>query len=339
MTTLQNDNLNPAVISSLLTAVGGTKAEDDVAGEAQSFDWRRPRYFDQEQRNRIAAMMTQVAAVLSERFAHFFNQPFDVSVTSVAEHFGGDMQERLTSGSSFSMTFGAANQMAGLLMVDTATAFSWVTLLLGDQDAPTAERTLSALEQSLLSDLMTALVEVFLPLLRAEKDVKPTGQIIKGLPGNPFEITQEISTLVFQAKKANAAAAQEITFVLPCSALAPLAGKTLAAPAKGSADETSRLIMEHLQEMPVNVTAVLGRSALSFSEAVDLSPDDVLLLDKTVDVPIELRIDGRPIFWGHPAQCEGQYAVLVTAAANTAKTAKSAAAESAPNPSKSNKKG
>jgi flagellar motor switch protein FliM len=340
MTSLSTDNLNPAVVSSLLTAIGSTKAEDGMVGEVSPFDWRHPRYFDQEQRNKIAAMMTQVAAVLSERFAHFYNQPFDVSVTSVAERFAGDMQDRITSKENICLAFGSSsNPTAGLLMVNTATAFSWVTLLLGDQDAPAAERALSALEQSLLSDLMTALVKAFLPLLGADKDMKPAAQFVKGLPGSPFEAAQEISTVVFQAKKANAETAKEITFVLPCSLLAPLAGKAIAAPPKGSADELPRLIMEHLQEMPVNVTAVLGRSALSFTEAVDLSPDDVLLLDKTVDVPIELRIDDRPVFWGHPAQCEGQYAVLVTAAAGVAKSVKPAAPEPTQNPPKQSKKG
>ncbi len=340
MTSLSTENLSPAIVSSLLTAVGSTKAEDGAMGEVSPFDWRRPRYFDQEQRNRIAALMTQVAAVLSERFAHFYNQPFDVSVTSVTEHFAGEMQDRITAKENFCLAFGStANPATGLLLVNTATAFSWVTLLLGDQDTPAAERTLSALEQSLLSDLMTALVKAFLTLLGVDKDMKPAAQIVKGLPTSPFEAVQEISAVTFKAKKANAETAQEISFVLPCSLLAPLVGKIVAAAPKGSADELSRLIMEHLQEMPVSVTAVLGQSALSFTEAVELSPDDVLLLDKTVDVPVELRIDGRPVFWGHPAQCEGQYAVLVTGAAGSAKNPKAAGPEPVQIPPKPNKKG
>ncbi len=339
MTTVSTDNLAPGVVSSLLTAIGGAQTEDSPMGEVQPFDWRRPRYFDAEQRNRIAALMTQVAAVLSERFAHFYNQPFDVSVTGIAERFAGDLQDPMTSNQNFCMPFGpSANQTAGLLMVSAATAFSWVTLLLGDQEAPAAERPLSALEQSLLSDLMTALVEALLPQLKGQKDMKPA-PVVRGLPASPFEATQEISTVAFQARKANAPAAQEVTFVLPCHLLAPLVGKTLPAPAKVSAEELSHQIMEHVQEMPVNVTAVLGHSALSFTEAVDLNPDDVLLLDKTVDVPIELRINDRPVFWGHPAQCEGQYAVLVTAAAGAAKSVKHAAPEPTHNPPKPGKKG
>lgn len=340
MTTLSTDNLDPAVVSSLLAAIGSTKAADDAGGDVRPFDWRHPRYFDPEQRNRIAAMMTQVAAVLAERFAHFCNQPFDVSVTSMAEHFAGELQSQIVSSENFCMTFGPnANQTTGLLMVSTATAFQWVTQLLGDPDAPSAERALSILEQSLLSDLMTALTQAFLSLLRAQKDLKPAAQIVKGLPGSPFEITQEISTIVFQTKKSNTPAAQEITFVLPCSLLAPLVDKSIPLPPKASPEELSRTIMEHLQEMPVSVTVVLGRGALSFTEAVDLNPDDVLLLDKTVDVPIELRIDDRPVFWGHPAQCEGQYAVLVTAAAGAAKNTKPAAPEPTHNPPKPGKKG
>jgi flagellar motor switch protein FliM len=334
MTTPPTDNLKPE-------GVGGTKAEDDAIGEVRPLDWRHPRYFDQEQRNRLAAMMTQAAAVLSERFVHFYNQPFDVSITSIAEHFAGQLQNQIATDESLCMTFGPnANQMAGFLTVSAATAFNWATQLLGDQDSQaSADRTLSGLEQSLLSDLMTALLEAFLPLLRAQKDMKPAAQVVKGWPAVPFETTQEISTIAFQAKKANADTAQEITFVLPCNMLAPLVGKPIPTPPKLSADELSRMLMEHLQEMPVNVTAVLGSSWLSFNEAVDLNPDDVLMLDKTVDVPIELRINDRPVFWGHPAQSEGQYAALLTAAAGAAKDVKPAAPEPVHNAIKQNKKG
>ena len=341
MTTLSTDNLSSAAVSSLLAAIGGTKAPDDVMGEVRPLDWRHPRYFDPEQRNRIAAVMTQVAAVLSERFAHFCNHPFDVSVTSIAEHFGGDLHRLIVPDESFCLTFGPnPNQTAGLLAVSTPTAFAWVTLLLGDSESQAnTNRVLSTLEQSLLSDLMTALVEAFLPLLRPQKDMKPASQIVKGLPSAPFEVTQEISTIVFQVKKPDTEGTQDITFVLPCGILAPLVGKSIPTPPKSSADELSRLLMEHLQEMPVRITATLGSSWLHFAEALALNPDDVLLLDKAVGVPIELRINDRPAFWCHPAQCDGQYAVLIAAAASDANDAKPAASESSHNPSKQNKKG
>jgi flagellar motor switch protein FliM len=340
MTAGSTDNLNPTVASSLLAAVGSTQAENDEVGEVLPFDWRHPRYFDAEQRNRIAAMMTQAAAVLSARFTHFYNQSFDVSVTSVSEHFAGDWQGQIAAQEGFCMTFGPnPNQTVGFLMVGAPTAFHWVTLLLGDQDSQTGEeRALSTLEQSLLSDLMTALLEAFLSLLRSQKDMKAVGQIVKGMPAVPFEATQEISAIVFQAKKPDAQTVQEITFVLPCSVLAPLVGKTLTAPPKISAEELSRQIMEHLQEMPITVTAVLGSSWLNFAEALDLNPDDVLLLDKTIDVPVELKINNRPVFWGHAAQSDGQYAVLVTAS-DDGRDAKSAVPDSTHNIAKPSKKG
>ena len=63
--------------------------------------------------------------------------------------------------------------------------------------------------------------------------------------------------------------------------------------------------------MPVKVTVTLGSSWLSFAEVLDLNADDVLLLNKALDAPIELKINERPVFWGHPAQCDDQYAVLI----------------------------
>ena len=69
--------------------------------------------------------------------------------------------------------------------------------------------------------------------------------------------------------------------------------------------------MEHLQQMPVTVPARLASTTLTFQEVLDLGPGDILLLDKPVDGPAELIIDGRTVFRGRPAQSQGRYAVVI----------------------------
>jgi hypothetical protein len=78
MTASSGVHLNRVRLHRLLAAVGSTPVPAEVTAEAALYDWRDPHYFDEDQRNRLAAIMSQVAAVLSERCVHFFNSEFEV---------------------------------------------------------------------------------------------------------------------------------------------------------------------------------------------------------------------------------------------------------------------
>ena len=98
--------------------------------------------------------------------------------------------------------------------------------------------------------------------------------------------------------------------------LAPLVGKEPAKTAPLSAEELSRTLTEHLHRMPVTVTTVLASTRLGIAELVDLHRDDVLLLDKTIEEPVELLLEGRVVFRGRPARSDGRYAVVLTPSAD-----------------------
>ena len=94
-----------------------------------------------------------------------------------------------------------------------------------------------------------------------------------------------------------------------------MAGKTVRDSGEFSAEDISKLILEHLQEMPVLITGQLASAVLSFEELMNLQADDILLLDKRVDQPVELIVDGRTVYYGRPAKSAGKYAVTITTTA------------------------
>jgi len=57
----------------------------------------------------------------------------------------------------------------------------------------------------------------------------------------------------------------------------------------------------------------LGSATLAFEEIVDLQPDDILLLDKRVDEPIDLMVEGLGLLNGWPAKSTGRYAMAIVA--------------------------
>jgi flagellar motor switch protein FliM len=283
------------------------------------------RIFKLRQHSRLAQVLGQVATRMAEIFARSRSSPFEVSLKALTQHFAGDLCRRMELDQDYCLTFAPdKGQPCGFVSISPQTTIAWATWLLGDSDSTRApNQALSALEESLLSDLLTAVLEAFLAPLRAQHGLKPAGTPCKGQPCIQFELTEEAARIVFQVKSADPGEACEIVFVLPCSRLAALAGKTAtAAPPKVSPQELSQALMEHLQEMPVTITAILASTTLMFQEILDLNPGDILLLDKPVDGLAELIVNGRAGFRGRPARSEGQQAVVIveSEAGNTQQT-------------------
>lgn len=314
MTDPSGANLNRARVHRLLAAVGSAPAPVDTTSPAQLYDWRDPHYFNDDHRNRLAALMSQVAAVLAARCAHFFNSEFNVVPTSVTQHFAGDLGRQTNLGQGFSLAVGPDEEPAcGFVAVGAAVAMDWVTQLLGDAESDgDADRSLSSLEESLLSNLIGAMADGFVAALRPHQNLKPADRVSRGPAAVTFEPTDPVCKIVFQIGKAQAEPSSEIVFILSAPVLAPAVGKTIATKATVPQDELARLLMEHVHQMPVSITARLGSMRLSFEEVLDLASGDVLLIDKPLDEPVDLTIHGQVVFRGRPAQSAGQYAVFIT---------------------------
>lgn len=318
MTDPSGANLNRARLHRLLAAVGSTPVPVDATSPAERYDWRDPHYFNDDQRNRLAALMSQVAAVLAERCAHFFNSEFNVVPTSVTQHFAVDLSRHVDLERGFSLTVSPDEKPpCGFVAIGAAVAMDWVTQLLGDSDSDAdPNRILSSLEESLLSNLLGAMADAFVGALRPHQDLKPADRASRGPAAVTFEPTDPICKIVFQIGRAQAESSAEAVFILSGPVLAPVVGKTIPTKTKTSQDELARLLMEHVHRMPVSITAHLGSMRLSFEEVLDLSPGDVLLIDKPLDEPVDLAIHGQVVFRGRPAQSGGQYAVFITESAN-----------------------
>jgi flagellar motor switch protein FliM len=241
---------------------------------------------------------------------------FELSLKTFTQHYAGDLCRRLELDQDYCLTFGPDKGPAcGFVSIASPAALAWVTWLLGDSNsARDPSQALSSLEESLLSDLVTAVLETFLAPLRTSDNLRPAGPFGKGQPSLQFERSEEVARIVFAVKSAEPGEPAEIAFVLPCSRLAALAGKvaTAAASPKVSPQELSRALLEHLQEVPVTLRATLASTTLTFQEVLDLGPGDILLLGKPVDGLAELTLNGRVAFRGRPARAQGRYAMVIT---------------------------
>ncbi|MCU0914485.1 MAG: FliM/FliN family flagellar motor switch protein [Planctomycetes bacterium] len=307
------NDVNRARIGRLLAAVGSRPTPDPAPPDVTPYDWRDPHVFTTAQRQRLVQALGQVATQMAEVFGRSRPTPVEVVLESLTQHFAAGLCRHLELQDDWCVTFGPEKgPPCGFAFLTPPSAMAWVTGLLGDTDTARApDQALSTLEESLLSDLVSALLGVFLTPLRAPHNLRPIDPLGKGPPGVQFEPAEALCRAVFQVKNSAGGPASEIIMVLPCSRLAALAGQPAAAAPRLSPQELSQTLMTHLQEMPVAIRAVLASTTLTFREILDLGPGDILLFDKPVTGLADLVIDGRAAFHGRPARALGQHALVL----------------------------
>jgi len=165
--------------------------------------------------------------------------------------------------------------------------------------------------------IASAIFESLADSLRGHSDIQSAGVVTSAQP--PFELQgiEELCKIVFvvdQAASAGDKRGAEAYILIRCSELAPAVGRAAEANVEVSSQDTSKAILEHLQHTPVSITAQLASAALTLEEVMSLRPHDVLLLDKAIDEPVELIVEGRALFHGQPAKSAGQHAVVITQA-------------------------
>jgi flagellar motor switch protein FliM len=300
----------------LLATVGSDRTSESAPPEAVKHDWRKPRYFNEDQYNRLAAMMSQVAAAIGAAFTRFFNRELAVAPTSIAQHFAGPLSALGVAEGRYYLTFAAGkDKTCGFLSVTAATALRWARRLLSDTESNTdPNQPLSSLEESLLADLVTAMMDAFLSPLRVHQELRPGDRLLKNDPAVRFEPAQEVCTVVFAVTSDESSEKDDVLFLLPCSLLSPLVGKGRQATQQISPEELSRTLMEHVQQMPITVTAQLACTTLSFEELLELDENDVLLLDRSPDESIELLVEDQITLRGRAAKSGGRRAVVLSQA-------------------------
>lgn len=306
-------HLGRARINQLLAAIGSAPTPDEAPPQASPYDWRDPHYFNANQKNRLGQALGPVAARMAEIFTRSRRSEVEVRLKAVTQHFAGDLCRRLELDQAFCLTFAPdKGQPCGFVSVAPQTCTTWVTWLLGDTDsARDPNQGLSPLEESLLSDLLITVLDAFLTPLRAQHNLQPADALVKGQPGIQYELTEELARIVFQIKDPSGGEPAEIAFLVPGSRLTALADKPAPAPTKVTPQELSLALREYVQEMPVTVKVTLAATLLPFQELLDLGPGDILLLDQSINKPVELILDGRTVSCGRPAQSGGRYAVVV----------------------------
>jgi flagellar motor switch protein FliM len=315
MSSRATNSLSREKIHQLLAAVGTEPVEDISQTEAAQCNWHDPHYFSSEQLAKLDDFTQAVASAMAAKFSDWCRSRYDVTITGITQHFADEFSGQLSDNEQmdYYLVFGADREHPlGLIGSPEKTARIWARQLLGDSESEEdSGKALSQLEESLLLDLTSALIEAF-STTHASGDFRPAESAVRGRW--PLELcgTEELCRISFDVKRDESGDSSGAYFVILCRVLDTVVGKDTKAVGQLSADEISRTLIGHLHEIPISVTTELASTSFALEEIMNLQVNDVLLLGKKVDEPVELIVNGRSACHGWLAKSAGKYAVAIT---------------------------
>ncbi|MHC4460065.1 MAG: FliM/FliN family flagellar motor switch protein [Planctomycetota bacterium] len=315
MSTARNNDLSKKKIQQILAALGSRPImEDTTQTEAAEYNWYQPHCFTRSQLHMLDDFTKKTAKTIARKFATLCHGDFTVTIVSTTQHFANELLDQAfeSKQNDYYLAFGTDEiHPCGLISVPLKTAFIWTTQLLGDTESKEDSRSdLSQLEESLLLDLGSTVIEA-LSDSHSNCDFQPAKNIVRRLLPLELKGTEELCKITFNVKKSDSENTEAHLLIL-CKDLEPVVGRTAQVTDKFSAEDISNAILNHLQQMSVFVTAQLASTVVTFDELMSLRVDDILLLDKAIDKPVEVMVNDQMAFHGKPAKSASRYAVLIT---------------------------
>lgn len=309
------DNLSRKKIQQLLAAIGRGATEDTAQIEVTEHNWHRPYYFSSEQLKKLNNFTEEIAAAAAVKLAALARSNFNVTIVSTTQHYANEFLNQVTDDqkSSYYLTFGTEhNNLCGLISISSQAAAVFAAQLLGEMESEKSQdRKMSQLEESLLLDIASVFVEIFSASCANHK-FHPAKNFVQGQWPLEMQGTEELYKIVFAIQKSDTGNKAELALLILCCELERAAGLAAQAAAKSVATDVSKALLGHIRQVPVPVTVQLASTAMSFEEMMNIQVDDILLLDKKIDEPIELIAGGRTVCRGRPAKSGGEYAMVIT---------------------------
>lgn len=306
---MSRDALTQSEIDSLINAISqGELQEEAAAGgdEYQTYDFRRPTKFSKEQIRTLQIIHENYARLMGNYLTSFLRVPVKLQVVSVAqvsyEEFVFSLPV-LTLMTIFNMS---PDMGVAMLETNPNFVFTIIDLLFGGEGRqPSKIRELTEIELSVMRQLMDRFLD---NLGYAWKGIVQLEPQIESMDTNPqfnqvIASSETVALVTFTANVQNVQGFVNLCF--PFMGLEQVLSSLTAQHwfdqfKQHSSRSSPGDITRGLRRAEAEVKAVLGRARITLDDFLQLQEGDVLPLRRRCGDPLELLVEGKPIFKVQP---------------------------------------
>ncbi|NLM47067.1 MAG: flagellar motor switch protein FliM [Firmicutes bacterium] len=316
------DVLSQSEIDSLIQALSAGEFDDSKVDEQDSmqvkdYDFRRPNKFSKEQMRTLRIIHENFARVLSNFLTAYLRTNIQIKLATVSQVTFEEFIFSLPIPTV--MTVFTAAEKLGSAMLETNPQFVFpiIDLLFGGKGTmPTTVRELTEIELTVMRRVMVKILE---NLRYAWEDVYQLEPVIENIDTNPqfnqmIASTETVALMTFSTEIGDAKGLLNVCF--PYMTLEPAIPNLTAQhwfSASRTGERDNRLLEKGLEPVEVELTAVLGHTEVRLEDFLQFEVGDVILLEQKISAPMNLLVEGRPMFAVQAGVYQGKKAIQLLA--------------------------
>jgi flagellar motor switch protein FliM len=316
----QEKSLTQKEIDALLSILPADGAPlpggDHIIGSVRAYDFRSPDKFSKEQIRTLQMIHENFGRRVSSSLSAYLRATVQVMCVHIEQGSFVDFMQNIVSPSLISIFRMEPLPGRMMLAVDASTVTIIIDRLLGGFGRPADEsHDITDLEQSLMAGVNDYISQ---DLQEAWKNVIQLNIGVSETTLNPefAQVALPSDAAVFLGFEIKARENMGMMSIcLPYSMLKPVASEL--SPHTWVAGETkdtgihSDALRQHVQEMEVDVSVLLGEITASFEDLLHLHENDVLMLNTMVGRPLSVLVGDCPKFQAQPGQSGRHLAVQI----------------------------
>jgi flagellar motor switch protein FliM len=327
------DILDQSEVDALLAAVSGGDGEGVAAGDGTGavsgaaasprdvsvYDFKRPERVSKEQMRALQSIHEAFARNFGASLSGFLRTMVETRVATTEQLTYSEFIHSLPSPTCFNLL--SAEELNGQLCLEISPliVFPIVDRLLGgtNSDIFIPQRPLTSIEMRLVNRIieraLANLSEAWSELVQAEFTVA-------GTESNPHLVqivapNEVVVVIGFEIKVG--ARAGTMSVCIPFNVIEPVIGKLatqswLAYSRAAASVDHVRRVKRSLRRAEVELRVYLGEARMTVDDLVQLSPGDLIRLDKRVGRDFIMQVEGRNKFAGRMGKLRGNRAVRIT---------------------------
>lgn len=315
------DTLTQSEIDSLISAISIGAIDTQAAPEKEeyrSYDFRRPTKFTKEQIRTLQIIHDNYARIMGNFLTAFIRVPVKLQVVSVAQVTYEEFVFSLPVPTL--MTIYNASPDMGIAMLETSPTFVFtlIDLLFGGEGKPPAKiRELTEIELSVMRQVNEKFLDNLSYVWKGIVELSPQ---IESMDTNPqfnqvIASSETVALITLSVSVQNVQGFVNLCFpyvtlerVLPNLTAQQWFDQFQYNAGRGKPGNVEKC----LRVVVVEVEAVLGKSRITLEDFMQLQEGDVLPLQRRKGEPLEVLVEGQPVFKAQPGAHGKQLGVQIT---------------------------
>ncbi len=271
--------------------------EEVESQKVSLYDFRRPDKVSKEQIRAIKNLHDKFARNFSSKLSAFLRSIVEINVVSVDQMTYAEFVLSLSNNVSFNVINLAPLEGNGVFSLEPDIGFALVDRLLGGSgEVINIDRPFTDIEQSILMDVVKQAMDemnaAWEPIINAQFTIvsqESSPNVVQIVA--PSEI---VVLVVFEVKLGETTGI--INWCLPVIVLEPVLNKIgthdVLSRTKRVTEDRTLDIVEILRKVSVELEFELGSTRMKVNDFLNLKKDDVIVLDRKLDDPVDCYING-----------------------------------------------